>query len=79
MAIANLNGISLDNASVSPQNASMEPTEKPITLGIRFDRPTYQFVEAAAGREGLSAASWARRLVMLELERLREAGKLPSE
>lgn len=60
------------------QNGGMDEQDKVVAVQIRVAPAVLRQAEIAAAREGLSVAAFTRRLLMLELERLLEQGKIES-
>lgn len=70
----------LDIATQDAQDGSMPQRNAAIfTIQARVKESTYRQAEKAAEREGLSVASWARRMISLEIDRLVREGIIPPD
>ena len=65
---------SIDIATLGSENGDMPQSKARYTIQTQVSTRIYRLAEKAAGREGLSVASWMRRMLSLEIDHLIREG-----
>ena len=65
---------SIDIATVGDENGDMPQSKPRYTIQTQVNARVYRLAEKAAEREGLSVASWMRRMLSLEIDHLMRDG-----